>query len=217
VLAAESGTVERVRWYNNTPECHGPVDNSACGYGLHIYIRHANNYVTRYGHLSATAFDLDAYSYGTSVSRGQIIGTSGNTGWAVGAGGGWHLHFEVRNAANSPVDPNAQALWRDGWVSALGGRPIPEPINGGESFTYVTTDNSNGFSKGENNGMTPPPFSNACTGDCANWTYSNNEMYWTLVNNITPDSWAKWLTAVSPNGGLYEVFVYVPAGNATSW
>jgi hypothetical protein len=215
VLAAEAGTIERVRWYDNRPECHGPVDNAACGYGFHIYIRHANNYTTRYGHLNATAFDLDNLSYGAPVQRGQIIGMSGNTGWATGATG-LHLHFEVKDANGGSVDPFNPNLWMDGqWA----GRPIPAPINGGETFTYVSTNNSGGFSKGENNGVTPPPFNNTCTGDCANWTAATStygSMYSTLVNGSVPDSWAKWQAAVSPNGGMYEVFVYVPSNNATS-
>jgi murein DD-endopeptidase MepM/ murein hydrolase activator NlpD len=162
VLAADTGTIDRVRWYNNSPECHGPVNNSTCGYGLHIYLRHGNGYTTRYGHLSATAFDLDSVTVGTTVQRGQIIGTSGNTGWSTGA----HLHFEVKDANGGNVDPIAQNLWLDGWVEGVGGRPIPAPINGGETFVYVTTDNTGGFSKG-NGG----PFNNTCIGNCANWTY----------------------------------------------
>jgi murein DD-endopeptidase MepM/ murein hydrolase activator NlpD len=46
VLAAASGTVERVRWYDNRPECHGPINDSSCGYGLHVYITHSNNLIT---------------------------------------------------------------------------------------------------------------------------------------------------------------------------
>jgi hypothetical protein len=40
-------------------------------------------------------------------------------------------------------------------------------------------------------------------------------MYWTLVNGNAPDSWARWQAAVSPNGGIYEVFVYIPSTNMT--
>jgi murein DD-endopeptidase MepM/ murein hydrolase activator NlpD len=72
VLAASSGTIERVAWFNNDPQCinGGP---QICGYGLHIYIQHlsANSYRTRYAHLSATAFNLDPGDIGSGVAQGQ--------------------------------------------------------------------------------------------------------------------------------------------------
>lgn len=94
VLAAASGTIERVRWFNGDPQCING-GQQICGYGLHIYIQHlaAGGYRTRYAHLSATAFDLDPNDVGTGVGTGQVIGTSGNSGWSTGP----HLHFEVRN------------------------------------------------------------------------------------------------------------------------
>ncbi|MDW8069363.1 MAG: M23 family metallopeptidase [Anaerolineae bacterium] len=84
-------------------------------------------YETIYGHLSALAVLTNA-----TVSRGQIIGTRGNTGNVFGAPqGGHHLHFEVR-LNGQPTDPfggaNANWLWRDGawdaqrrWI----GQPAP--------------------------------------------------------------------------------------------
>ena len=62
------------------------VESDFYGYGNHIEIDHGFGYVTRYSHLS------DMYTYpGRKVSRGDCIGTSGNSGRVTGP----HLHYEV--------------------------------------------------------------------------------------------------------------------------
>jgi murein DD-endopeptidase MepM/ murein hydrolase activator NlpD len=58
------------------------------GYGNVIDVRHANGFVTRYGHLRGFATRLRR---GTRVSIGQTIGYVGMTGMATAP----HLHFEV--------------------------------------------------------------------------------------------------------------------------
>jgi murein DD-endopeptidase MepM/ murein hydrolase activator NlpD len=75
VYAADSGVVTMAQGGYNY------------GYGNVIQIDHGNGYSTIYAH-------LNAYFVGVcqSVSAGQQIGTSGNTGNSQGA----HLHFEVR-------------------------------------------------------------------------------------------------------------------------
>lgn len=212
VLAAASGTISRVQWYDNRPECHGPTLNSACGYGLHIYIQHNNGYITRYAHLSATAFALNIS--GTSVASGQIIGTSGNTGWTTGP----HLHFEVKDQNGGPIDPFNPSLWKDGeWATPS--RPIPAPVNGGEIVVDDTTNSTNGFSKGGGGG-----FQNSCAGDCQGWVSAtaglNSHIYHTPADRVNNpiDQWAQWVPPGIPSGGaVYEVFVYIPDTNATSW
>ena len=63
------------------------LGNDPNGYGLYIDLTHASGYMTRYAHLSRYGVTLNQ-----SVSLGQTIGTSGNTGSSTGP----HLHFEVR-------------------------------------------------------------------------------------------------------------------------
>jgi murein DD-endopeptidase MepM/ murein hydrolase activator NlpD len=58
------------------------------GYGNAIDVRHANGFVSRYGHLRAFAKGM---SRGTRVAIGQTIGFVGHTGLATAA----HLHFEI--------------------------------------------------------------------------------------------------------------------------
>ena len=55
-------------------------------YGQHVLIEHDNNLATLYAHLSTRLV-----SKGERVTRGQVIGYSGSTGYSTGP----HLHFGV--------------------------------------------------------------------------------------------------------------------------
>ncbi len=65
------------------------------GYGNMIIISHPNGTQTLYGHLSRINVQN-----GESVSDGQIIGATGNSGKSTGP----HLHFEIRGARNCYAD-----------------------------------------------------------------------------------------------------------------
>ena len=65
------------------------------GYGNYTCIQHTATLSTCYGHQ-----DSIAVSVGQEVSKGQVIGRSGNTGHSTGP----HLHFEVR-VNGTPVNP----------------------------------------------------------------------------------------------------------------
>jgi len=75
----------------------GTVVFAGCkkGYGRIVIVGHANDFSTRYGHLS-----LIETAVGTLVKRGEEIGLVGSTGRSTGA----HLHYEVR-VGQQPVDP----------------------------------------------------------------------------------------------------------------
>lgn len=62
---------------------------SSCGggYGNVVYINHGNGVVVKYAHLNSVTARV-----GQTVSRGQVVGTMGNSGSSTGT----HLHFEVR-------------------------------------------------------------------------------------------------------------------------
>lgn len=68
---------------NGTVEFAGP----AGGYGNCVRIKHINNLVTVYGHLSRISVRA-----GQKVSVGDVIGKVGSTGRSTGS----HLHYEVR-------------------------------------------------------------------------------------------------------------------------
>lgn len=69
-------------------------------YGNYVKIRHDNGMYTLYAHMKYNSVNVKV---GQRVSRGQVIGYMGNTGYSFGA----HLHFEVRNENDQYVDPTA--------------------------------------------------------------------------------------------------------------
>jgi murein DD-endopeptidase MepM/ murein hydrolase activator NlpD len=77
VRAAASGVISNVINTNAAQRC---------GYGKWIVIKHPNGLSTLYAHLSLTTATV-----GSTVTVGQLIGYSGNTGFTTGP----HLHFGV--------------------------------------------------------------------------------------------------------------------------
>ncbi len=86
IVAAAPGYVAWARYGNS--------------YGNYVMIIHANGYATLYAHMSALAVEADQY-----VSRGEVIGYEGTTGFSTGP----HLHFEIRKDG-IPVDPQSYLL-----------------------------------------------------------------------------------------------------------
>lgn len=75
ILAADSGVVSKAGW-----------NAAGSGYGYSVVIRHGSGNSTLYAHCSSLTV-----SAGQSVSKGQVIGYVGSTGWSTGN----HLHFEI--------------------------------------------------------------------------------------------------------------------------
>lgn len=73
VEATRGGTVTAAGWQS--------------GYGYVVYIDHGGGISSRYGHLSRILVHV-----GQTVSQGEVIARSGNTGNSTGP----HLHFEIR-------------------------------------------------------------------------------------------------------------------------
>ncbi len=87
VVAAADGTV--IATNSSCTHNWGKSYSCGCGggYGNYVMISHAGGKMTVYGHLTSLTV-----STGQSVSRGQIIGYVGSTGYSTGP----HLHYECR-------------------------------------------------------------------------------------------------------------------------
>jgi murein DD-endopeptidase MepM/ murein hydrolase activator NlpD/lysophospholipase L1-like esterase len=70
------------------------------GFGSNVVIKHASTLYTHYVHLNKIA---DGISRGAKVTKGQQIGTVGNTGYSQGN----HLHFAVHNKVPQTKTGNA--------------------------------------------------------------------------------------------------------------
>jgi murein DD-endopeptidase MepM/ murein hydrolase activator NlpD len=208
VLASADGTVVRAGW-------DSWADRTA-GYGLHLRVSHDGGYQTIYGHLSALTVITNAL-----VTRGQIIGTSGNTGNSTGS----HLHFEVRQSG-TPTDPFGGAgshwLWQDGswdargrWVGQSEPRyGSPLIVDDDDPQQVGDPDDDPYFTKGHGGlgGTSCPPDS------CPYWYRDtsvgwNSDVLYTFIVD-TADYWARW---APPRYGLYDVQVWIPSNNATAW
>lgn len=106
VYAAASGYVSRIKIAH-------------FGYGKALYITHPNGYTTVYAHLQRfsdkiesfikkkqydqESFEIEVFPSNNELilTKGEIIAFSGNTG----SSGGPHLHYEIRDNQERPINP----------------------------------------------------------------------------------------------------------------
>jgi len=93
IRAANNGTIEILTNLGNT------------SYGKYIMINHNNGYYTLYAHMSRFAEGL---SVGSTVSRGDVIGYVGSSGWSTGP----HLHYEIRTCSKYACVTNPLNYYR---------------------------------------------------------------------------------------------------------
>ena len=112
IKAALTGTVVGT---GNTDEVRG-----CYSFGRWVMIKHGNGLSTMYAHLSQTGVVT-----GQSVATGQIIGYSGDTGYATGP----HLHFGVYVTAATKIITLGQAT-NATTPCASAVMPVPTSLNG---------------------------------------------------------------------------------------
>ena len=88
------------------------------GYGNVVFVKHRNQHVTVYAHLSR----IDVRQ-GQSIEQGQTLGAVGATGWATGP----HLHFEFR-VNGEYADPGTIAQQDGGLPITATSRPAFERV-----------------------------------------------------------------------------------------
>lgn len=113
VLAALDGTVLATGNTDSVPACVGG------SFGKWIMLEHANGLNTMYAHLSKIGV-----TPGQKVTTGEVIGYSGETGYATGP----HLHFGVYVGSVTQIIPLGQATGGDGACSKAV-MPVP-PVSG---------------------------------------------------------------------------------------
>ena len=75
--------------------------SDAGGYGCYVIVDHNVNgmkFASLYGHMQCASV---AMSKGEDVKVGQQVGNVGSTGTSTGA----HLHFEIHDSSDTPIDP----------------------------------------------------------------------------------------------------------------
>jgi murein DD-endopeptidase MepM/ murein hydrolase activator NlpD len=93
-LAASIGTPVKAAQTGTVVDTEAVKSRSGCQYGKFVLIKHPNGLSTVYGHLSVVSV-----SPGDTVVTGDVIGYSGDTGYATGP----HLHFGVYATAGVRV------------------------------------------------------------------------------------------------------------------
>lgn len=88
IFALDGGIVKQVGDYSTNCYNQSVCDSGWNSYGIYVLIDHGNGYQTVYAHLNQRLVNV-----GDKVSKGEMIGYSGNTGNSTGP----HIHLELRD------------------------------------------------------------------------------------------------------------------------
>lgn len=88
IFALDGGVVKQVGDYSTNCYNQSVCDSGWNSYGIYVLIDHGNGYQTVYAHLNQRLVNV-----GDKVSKGEMIGYSGNTGNSSGP----HIHVELRD------------------------------------------------------------------------------------------------------------------------
>jgi murein DD-endopeptidase MepM/ murein hydrolase activator NlpD len=174
VLAAASGTV--IYYYYNTNSSAGNIDSG-------LIIDHGNGYQTAYWHMDPISVRM-----GDTITKGQVVGLSGNIGRSSGA----HLHFGVKTNNTKWIDPY-------GWWSTTS---TTDPW--GDSRWLF----GSGLIANDREASMQFFYRSYWSHDSAG--YGNGSTYTLNVNSAASSTnWAIWSTYLE-TAGNYEVLAYFP-------
>ncbi len=212
IIAAEAGViVNKIDGFEDR--------NCACiNYDWNaIYIRHADNSISWYGHMKKNSQTTKAV--GQSVAKGEYLGVVGSSGCSTGP----HLHFEVYNSSNKLIDPysgscntlNTTTWWanqKPSRESTLNRLQLGTALSlYGDCTTYKDiTNEANQFAYG-NKLFVTGYFHDQLQGDVTTYTiYRPDNSVYTTWSHISPDtynaSWWYWsFTLPSSSPGTWRV------------
>ncbi|MCW1969350.1 MAG: peptidoglycan DD-metalloendopeptidase family protein [Anaerolineae bacterium] len=184
------------------------------GYGIHVVLRHANNYYTLYAHMSEISVQV-----GQTVKAGTVVGLSGNTGNSTGP----HLHFgvyRVPSVANVSVPNENYATDPFGWLDTTSPDPLinhPTTGRGAEAVCLWRSDDKDEYHCNdviiEDDDA---KLSAVLTGD---WKTSNiglnGSHYISNTEKVESPAHASWKNTIR-QAGLHRIEVFVPSQNATT-
>jgi murein DD-endopeptidase MepM/ murein hydrolase activator NlpD/GH25 family lysozyme M1 (1,4-beta-N-acetylmuramidase) len=174
VFASADGWVETANTVSSDPA------------GMYIRLQHDSaGYQTQYQHLSQVLV-----TPGVNVTRGQLIGKSGNTGNSTGA----HLHFEVKKHISGTtwvaVDPYG---WTGSGVDPYVANGNPASVN----LWQVQTQQ-----------ILPPMISSIVPAILT--SSSNNQLIKVMGSNFQPPPSSSHLIFTDPSGHIYPSSVHPP-------
>ncbi|WP_075063244.1 cadherin domain-containing protein [Ornatilinea apprima] len=180
ILAVADGVVDRY-YYNPAPE---PDDNS------YIHINHGNGYRTVIYHMDPPYVQL-----GDTVTKGQVIGLSGNLGFSTGP----HLHLALQRISDSRyLDP--YGWWSEG----------NDPWNqGGNSWAWE------GDLIADNREFQSQQFYRSFW-NTDNAGYNGESQYtFSVKTSAASVNWGVWGTYI-PAADSYDVYAYWPQNAANT-
>lgn len=158
-----------------TGDCAG-----GSGFGNYVKLQHADGKVTYYAHMKQWSV---AVSVGQYVTCGQKLGEMGSSGYSTGP----HLHFEVRDAGNTALDPfsggcaGGPSYWVDqGAYAALPGLVCEGPVAPCATLDLLTC----GASVAAANNMGGSTTDHYYYGSCVEYTYTGPEVAWRVRTNL---------------------------------
>ena len=216
VFAVDAGVIIDLK--NDAPD----EPNLDCGcFGNFVKIDHKNGFISIYGHLKKGSITKQK---GSNVTKGELIGISGNSGVSSGP----HLHFELRRR-NIAVDPylfwspvtktgqttcydqtgnaiNCTGTGQDGEIQAGVTWPTPRFKDNGDG---TMADNLTGLMWTKDAGT---PNVGSCVGGAKTWTGALN--YVACLNNSNYLSHSDWRL---PNINEQASLENLGESNQASW